>query len=217
MSNRGLLSEMIHAIRRLLVRFAICKIAPRRCFLFRRTCAQANCPWLIEVAISDIFRELLPTQCAPVAQLDRATGYEPVGRRFDSFRAHHTSHFPAISPSFQTQNVCVYPLTNPRLASFVACAPAWRGSSGNPSSPEQTRDILPVKRLKDCTTSATSDKQHKNKYLSHSLFPGEVGGLPCSTRYNRKREKKVFRPSQRVGPNSFRWKTLAITPLLVRL
>ena len=27
--------------------------------------------------------------CAPVAQLDRATGYEPVGRRFDSFRAHH--------------------------------------------------------------------------------------------------------------------------------
>ena len=28
-------------------------------------------------------------QCAPVAQLDRATGYEPVGRRFDSFRAHH--------------------------------------------------------------------------------------------------------------------------------
>ena len=28
--------------------------------------------------------------CAPVAQLDRATGYEPVGREFDSLRAHHT-------------------------------------------------------------------------------------------------------------------------------
>jgi hypothetical protein len=27
-------------------------------------------------------------QCAPVAQLDRAPGYEPVGRRFESFRAH---------------------------------------------------------------------------------------------------------------------------------
>ncbi len=27
--------------------------------------------------------------CAPVAQLDRATGFEPVGRGFDSLRAHH--------------------------------------------------------------------------------------------------------------------------------
>jgi hypothetical protein len=27
--------------------------------------------------------------CAPVAQLDRATGYEPVGRAFESLRAHH--------------------------------------------------------------------------------------------------------------------------------
>jgi hypothetical protein len=26
---------------------------------------------------------------APVAQLDRATDYESVGRRFESFRAHH--------------------------------------------------------------------------------------------------------------------------------
>jgi hypothetical protein len=34
---------------------------------------------------------LQPTQCAPVAQLDRAFGYEPKGRRFESFRAHH--HF----------------------------------------------------------------------------------------------------------------------------
>ena len=27
--------------------------------------------------------------CAPVAQLDRASGYEPEGRMFESFRAHH--------------------------------------------------------------------------------------------------------------------------------
>ena len=27
--------------------------------------------------------------CAPVAQLDRATGYEPVGRAFESLRVHH--------------------------------------------------------------------------------------------------------------------------------
>src|SRR5271155_4053912 len=38
----------------------------------------------------------IPTQCAPVAQLDRATGYEPVGRRFDSFRAHHSIFSPSI-------------------------------------------------------------------------------------------------------------------------
>src|ERR1051326_4800626 len=28
---------------------------------------------------------------APVAQLDRATGFEPVGRGFDSLRAHHST------------------------------------------------------------------------------------------------------------------------------
>jgi hypothetical protein len=28
-------------------------------------------------------------QCAPVAQLDRAPGYEPGGREFESLRAHH--------------------------------------------------------------------------------------------------------------------------------
>ena len=28
---------------------------------------------------------------APVAQLDRVSGYEPEGRRFESFRAHHLS------------------------------------------------------------------------------------------------------------------------------
>jgi hypothetical protein len=34
-------------------------------------------------------RLLLPIQIAPLAQLDRATGYEPVGREFESLRAHH--------------------------------------------------------------------------------------------------------------------------------
>ena len=28
--------------------------------------------------------------CAPVAQLDRAAGFEPVGRGFESLRAHHS-------------------------------------------------------------------------------------------------------------------------------
>ena len=31
------------------------------------------------------------SECAPVAQLDRATGFEPVGRRFESCRAHQSS------------------------------------------------------------------------------------------------------------------------------
>ena len=29
---------------------------------------------------------------APLAQLDRASGYEPEGREFESLRAHHFSH-----------------------------------------------------------------------------------------------------------------------------
>ena len=36
---------------------------------------------------------LLPPQCAPVAQLDRASDYESEGWRFESFRAHHFSFF----------------------------------------------------------------------------------------------------------------------------
>src|ERR1035441_6908012 len=30
-----------------------------------------------------------PRPCAPLAQLDRASGYEPEGREFESLRAHH--------------------------------------------------------------------------------------------------------------------------------
>src|SRR4051812_964651 len=43
-------------------------------------------------------------RCAPVAQLDRVLGYEPRGRRFESFRARHslalTSKY--LSPPFKT-------------------------------------------------------------------------------------------------------------------
>src|SRR5258708_117749 len=32
----------------------------------------------------------LPNKSAPLAQLDRASGYEPEGREFESLRAHHS-------------------------------------------------------------------------------------------------------------------------------
>jgi hypothetical protein len=35
-------------------------------------------------------REVLVIRHAPVAQLDRASGFEPAGRRFNSCRAHHS-------------------------------------------------------------------------------------------------------------------------------
>jgi hypothetical protein len=41
---------------------------------------------------------------APVAQLDRAFGYEPKGRKFDSCRAHH---FPFINAVFQTLAIII--------------------------------------------------------------------------------------------------------------
>jgi hypothetical protein len=37
------------------------------------------------------FRFILPNKSAPLAQLDRASGYEPEGREFESLRAHHLS------------------------------------------------------------------------------------------------------------------------------
>ena len=33
--------------------------------------------------------EIVKFICGPVAQLDRANGYEPLGREFESLRAHH--------------------------------------------------------------------------------------------------------------------------------
>ena len=35
-----------------------------------------------------------PQHCAPLAQLDRASGYEPEGREFESLRARH---FPPVN------------------------------------------------------------------------------------------------------------------------
>jgi len=34
--------------------------------------------------------------CAPVAQLDRATGFEPVGRGFESLRARHANQYHSV-------------------------------------------------------------------------------------------------------------------------
>ena len=59
-----------------------------------------------------IIRALAATACgiikatrfqAPVAQLDRVSGYEPEGRRFESFRARH------IAPRATTQWLFVFP------------------------------------------------------------------------------------------------------------
>src|SRR5580658_6702533 len=49
-------------------------------------------------------------QCAPVAQLDRAAGFEPVGREFESLRAHQ------ITPNHSTLTVCNYPPLTSLLA-----------------------------------------------------------------------------------------------------
>jgi hypothetical protein len=38
----------------------------------------------------------IPKLSAPVAQLDRAFGYEPKGREFDSLRAHHSNLCPCF-------------------------------------------------------------------------------------------------------------------------
>src|ERR1700683_4620456 len=48
--------------------------------------------------------------CAPVAQLDRATGYEPVGRAFESLRAHHFkfNEFNQLPPSWLEHLVSVH-------------------------------------------------------------------------------------------------------------
>jgi hypothetical protein len=72
-------------------RIQVLKSSPKR-----RTTNSSSllpCAWrsLLYGANSVIVRRLHPLQCAPVAQLDRAFGYEPKGRRFESFRAHHNS------------------------------------------------------------------------------------------------------------------------------
>src|SRR5437763_5724901 len=56
---------------------------------------------------------------APVAQLDRATGYEPVGRVFESLRAHHLSPNPLIH-------------TPPVHTSLVQCS-TWNNCAPHPN------------------------------------------------------------------------------------
>ena len=52
--------------------------------------------------ILEIFKMLeswldLESNIAPVAQLDRVSGYEPEGRRFESSRAHHITEKPVTA------------------------------------------------------------------------------------------------------------------------
>ena len=48
------------------------------CNVFDVRCSLAECAIMVDFK-----------NCAPVAQLDRASGYEPEGREFESLRAHH--------------------------------------------------------------------------------------------------------------------------------
>ena len=50
--------------------------------------------------VLSVVRKQLFLKCAPVAQLDRASGYEPEGRQFESVRAHHQINNLALSPFF---------------------------------------------------------------------------------------------------------------------
>ena len=50
--------------------------------------------WLTSSAKADKLKPFEgPMDCAPVAQMDRATDYESVGRVFESPRAHHVFNF----------------------------------------------------------------------------------------------------------------------------
>jgi hypothetical protein len=42
--------------------------------------------------LDKLTHEVHEISCAPVAQLDRAPGFEPVGRRFNSCRAHQLTN-----------------------------------------------------------------------------------------------------------------------------
>ena len=50
-------------------------------------CVTVDCAGVETLIICVWFR--MESPCAPVAQLDRATDYESVGREFESLRAHH--------------------------------------------------------------------------------------------------------------------------------
>jgi hypothetical protein len=49
---------------------------------------QAN-GYVLTARLSLLASGIVKFMCGPVAQLDRANGYEPLGREFESLRAHH--------------------------------------------------------------------------------------------------------------------------------
>jgi hypothetical protein len=62
-------------------------------------------------------------RCAPVAQLDRASGYEPEGREFDSLRARHSCSPTGVSVAV------VETVGRPGLASGTDIVPDCAGLS----------------------------------------------------------------------------------------
>src|SRR5664279_4421537 len=66
-----------------------CDVHPHEC----KSRAEGFSDWVWFVIITSLLEN------APLAQLDRASGYEPEGREFESLRARHFSTFPVINPS----------------------------------------------------------------------------------------------------------------------
>jgi hypothetical protein len=55
--------------------------------------------------------------CGPVAQLDRANGYEPLGREFESLRAHH--RFSTVELKLASRDLGAYAAMNGRSSTVV--------------------------------------------------------------------------------------------------
>jgi hypothetical protein len=60
-------------------------------------------------------KEVVVIPYAPVAQLDRASGFEPAGRRFNSCRAHHHLSTTCLGtgPTFSTDCACFVLISRP--------------------------------------------------------------------------------------------------------
>ena len=83
------------------------------------------------------FRYNLTTHIAPLAQLDRASGYEPEGREFESLRARHLSSYITI--------VC-----------GSGCVSKFGGQQGTTSSekPIPTRSATALRNSRSCRSFA---------------------------------------------------------------
>ena len=53
-------------------------------------CQQPSCPYTTVAGQKNHHQTCPSVILAPLAQLDRASGYEPEGREFESLRAHHS-------------------------------------------------------------------------------------------------------------------------------